>query len=94
EIFSAALQENKVALIVGTTTYGKGLIQRSWDLADGYELKVTVEEYYTPNKNTIQKKGLTPDTVVADPTPTAFGTLPGDGQLERAVQLVEEGKRP
>jgi len=94
EIFSAALQENKAALIVGTTTYGKGLIQRSWDLADGYELKVTVEEYYTPNKNTIQKKGLTPDTVVADPIPAAFGTLPGDGQLERAVQLVEEGKRP
>jgi carboxyl-terminal processing protease len=88
EIFSAAMQENKTALIVGTTTYGKGVIQRSWDLSEGYELKVTVEEYYTPNKNTIQKKGLTPDIVVADPVPALFGTLPGDGQLARAVQIV------
>jgi carboxyl-terminal processing protease len=88
------MQENKAALIVGTTTYGKGVIQRSWDLSEGYELKVTVEEYYTPNKNTIQKKGLTPDIVVADPVPALFGTLPGDGQLARAVQIVEEGRRP
>jgi carboxyl-terminal processing protease len=94
EIFSAAMQENKAALVVGTTTFGKGLIQRSWVLTDGYELKVTVEEYYTPNKNTIQKKGLTPNIVVADPAPALFGTLPGDGQLARAVQTVEEGKRP
>jgi carboxyl-terminal processing protease len=94
EIFSAAMQENKAALIVGTTTYGKGVIQRSWDLSEGYELKVTVEEYYTPNKNTIQKKGLTPNIVVADPVPALFGTLPGDGQLARAVQIVEEGRRP
>ncbi len=94
EIFSAAMQENKAALIVGTKTYGKGLIQRSWDLSEGYELKVTVEEYYTPNKNAIQKKGLTPDIVVADPAASDFGTLPADAQLARAVQLVEEGKRP
>lgn len=94
EIFSAAMKENKVALIVGTTTYGKGLIQRTWNLSSGYELKVTVEEYYTPNKNTIQKKGLTPNVVVSDPEPGTFGLLPGDGQLEQAVKLIEEGKRP
>jgi carboxyl-terminal processing protease len=94
EIFSAAMQENKAALVVGTKTFGKGVIQRSWDLSEGYELKVTVEEYYTPNKNTIQNKGLTPDIVVADPAPAVLGTLPGDGQLARAVQMVEEGERP
>lgn len=94
EIFAAALKENKAALIVGVTTFGKGLIQRSWDLADGYELKVTVQEYYTPDKNTIQKKGLVPNVVVADPSPASFGLLPGDGQLERAVQMVEAGMRP
>jgi carboxyl-terminal processing protease len=88
------MQENKAALVVGTRTFGKGLIQRSWDLSEGYELKVTVEEYYTPNKNTIQKKGLTPNVVVADPAPAVFGTLPDDGQLARAVQIVEEGERP
>jgi carboxyl-terminal processing protease len=94
EIFSAAMQENKAALVVGTKTYGKGLIQRSWDLSQGYELKVTVEEYYTPNKNTIQKKGLTPNVAVADPAAADFGTLPADAQLARAVQLIEQGKRP
>ncbi len=94
EIFGAAMKENKTALIVGRTTFGKGLIQRSWDLADGYELKVTVQEYYTPDKNTIQKKGLAPNVVVADPSPASIGILPGDGQLERAVQMAEAGVRP
>lgn len=92
EIFAAAMQENDVATIIGTTTYGKGLIQRSWNLSNGYELKVTVEEYYTPNKNVIQKKGLTPDIVVADPAPKDLGTLPGDTQLARGIQEVREGK--
>jgi len=86
------MQENDVATIIGTTTYGKGLIQRSWNLSNGYELKVTVEEYYTPNKNVIQKKGLTPDIVVADPAPKDLGTLPGDTQLARGIQEVREGK--
>lgn len=94
EIFAAALKENKAATIVGTTTYGKGLIQRSWDLSNGFELKVTVEEYYTPNKNAIQKRGLTPDVEVANPSAGEFGTLPGDGQLARAVQLISQGERP
>jgi carboxyl-terminal processing protease len=94
EIFAAAMKENKAALIVGVTTFGKGLIQRSWDLADGYELKVTVQEYYTPEKNTIQKKGLAPNVIVPDPTPASVGTLPGDAQLERAVQMAEAGVRP
>jgi len=94
EIFAAALKENEAAVIVGVTTFGKGLIQRSWDLADGYELKVTVQEYYTPDKNAIQKKGLPPDVVVADPSPGSIGILPGDGQLERAVEIAETGVRP
>ena len=94
EIFAAALKENKAATIVGTTTYGKGLIQRSWDLSNGFELKVTVEEYYTPNKNAIQKKGLTPDVEVPNPSAGEFGTLPGDGQLARGVQLISRGERP
>jgi carboxyl-terminal processing protease len=94
EIFAAALKENKAATIVGTTTYGKGLIQRSWDLSDGFELKVTVEEYFTPDKNAIQKKGLTPDVEVTNPSAADVGTLPGDGQLARAVELLRQGGRP
>lgn len=92
EIFAAAMQENGVATIIGTTTYGKGLIQRSWNLSSGYELKVTVEEYCTPNKNVIQKKGLAPDIVVADPAPKNLGTLPEDTQLTRGIQKIREDK--
>jgi len=92
EIFAAALKENKAATIVGTTTYGKGLIQRSWDLSNGFELKVTVEEYYTPDKNAIQKKGLTPNVEVPNPSAGNFGTLPGDGQLARRRSVDQSGR--
>src|SRR5450756_1058105 len=76
EIFSAAMQENKAALIVGTTTFGKGLIQRSWDLTEGYELKVAGEEELPAKQDNDQEKRLAPKILVADPAPALFGTLP------------------
>lgn len=94
EIFAAAMQENRTATIVGTTTFGKGLIQRSWNLTGGYVLKVTVQEYLTPNKNVIQNNGLKPDFTVADPTVSTLGRLPEDTQLARAVELIREGSQP
>ncbi len=94
EIFAAAMQENRTATIVGTTTFGKGLIQRSWNLTGGYVLKVTVQEYLTPNKNVIQNYGLKPDFTVADPTVSTLGRLPEDTQLVRAVELIREGSQP
>lgn len=64
EIFAAALKENNKAKIIGTKTYGKGVIQESITLSDGSGIKITTEEYYTPNRNKINKIGITPDIEV------------------------------
>ena len=61
EILVGALQDNERATIVGTKTYGKGVIQEVDRLNDGSGLKITIEEYYTPNKNEINKVGIEPD---------------------------------
>ena len=55
EIVSGALQDNDRALIVGRRTFGKGLVQRPIDLADGSELRLTISKYYTPSGRCIQK---------------------------------------
>jgi carboxyl-terminal processing protease len=67
EILAGALQDNGRATLVGTKTFGKGLIQSLFDLPNGSGLAVTVAKYETPNHHDIHKLGITPDRVV--PTP-------------------------
>ena len=55
EILAGALQDNDRALIVGRRTFGKGLVQRMFDLSDGSELRLTISRYYTPSGRSIQK---------------------------------------
>jgi Periplasmic protease len=55
EIVSGALQDNDRALIVGRRSYGKGLVQRPFDLNDGSEIRLTISRYYTPSGRSIQK---------------------------------------
>ena len=64
EIVAAALQDYKKATVLGTTTYGKGVVQKMYDLSGGGMLKVTVAEWLTPNKNSINKTGVKPDVEV------------------------------
>ena len=66
EILVGALKDNKEATIVGTKTYGKGVIQNVFDLEDGSVLKLTTEEYFTPNKVKINKEGIQPDIEIKD----------------------------
>lgn len=61
EIFSGALRDNARAAIVGTTTFGKGLVQAINKLGDGSGVNVTIAKYLTPNKTDINKKGIEPD---------------------------------
>src|SRR5699024_5564535 len=61
EIFAGALKDNEKATIIGTKTYGKGVIQTLLKLADGSGLKMTTEEYCTPNRNKINKIGIEPN---------------------------------
>lgn len=64
EIVAGALQDHKRALLIGTTSFGKGSVQAIENLRDGYALKLTIARYYTPSGTSIQAKGLEPDIVV------------------------------
>ena len=64
EIVAGALQDHERALIMGTTTFGKGSVQTILPLPDGSALKLTIARYYTPKDRSIQAKGITPDIVV------------------------------
>lgn len=88
EILAAALKENGKATIVGKKTYGKGVIQELLTLSDGSGLKVTVEEYYTPNKNKINQIGITPDVEV-DSSEESITELEQDLQLQEAIKILK-----
>jgi carboxyl-terminal processing protease len=64
EIVAGALQDQKRALIIGTTSFGKGSVQAIENLRDGYALKLTIARYYTPSGRSIQAKGVEPDIMV------------------------------
>jgi carboxyl-terminal processing protease len=64
EIVAGALQDYKVATLVGERTFGKGTVQKLIELPDGRQLKVTIARWYTPNGKNITKDGITPDTKV------------------------------
>ena len=92
EILAGALQDHNKATIVGTQTYGKGVIQQLMTLSSGSGLKLTIEEYCTPNRNKINGKGITPDEIVELPD-TVTNVLnvseKDDTQLQRATQLLK-----
>lgn len=88
EILAGALKDNGKATIIGENTYGKGVIQELLKLKDGSGLKITTNEYFTPNKNKINKVGIKPDIeVVLDETvkDKTDITPKEDNQLQRAI---------
>lgn len=89
EILTGALKDNDEAEIVGTTTYGKGVIQNVFQLTDGSVLKLTVAEYYTPNETKINKVGITPDYEVED-IEQEEGQEEIDEQLNKALEIIKE----
>jgi carboxyl-terminal processing protease len=87
EILAGALQDNGRAKLIGTKTFGKGLIQSLFDLPNGSGLAVTVAKYETPNHHDIHKLGITPDRVV--PTPEIaleFAATAQDTQYLAAIK--------
>lgn len=66
EIFAGAIKDYQLGTLVGTTTYGKGIVQQIFKLGDGSALKLTISKYYTPDGNNIHKTGITPDVVVEE----------------------------
>lgn len=84
EIFTAALQDYGTATIMGTTTFGKGIVQVILPLGDGSAVKVTQSKYYTPNGVCIHGDGVTPDIEVEYDKEAE-----SDNQLDAAVEQVK-----
>lgn len=82
EIMAGALKDHKRATIVGTKTYGKGVIQELMYLTSGAALKLTTNEYYTPNRNKINEIGIKPDYEIEL-------TKEEDTQLKKAIELLK-----
>ena len=92
EIFAGAVQDHGVGTIVGTTTYGKGVVQELRQLSDGSAVKLTVSNYYTPNGNSINKVGIKPDVEVklaSELLNKAEITYEEDNQLQKALDVIE-----
>ena len=90
EIFAGALKDHNKATIIGTQTYGKGVIQTLMRLSDGSGLKTTTEEYCTPNRNKINKVGIEPNIVVELPADIEELTDENDTQLQRAIEELKK----
>jgi len=98
EIVAGALQDNKRAVILGTTSFGKGSVQTVETLRDGNGLKLTIARYYTPNGRSIQAEGIEPDIVVERKIETPVKN-PGQNQLTiisplGIQQMRQEGRPP
>src|SRR5690606_31229152 len=97
EILAGAIKDREVGLIVGTTTFGKGLVQRIWPLDQGAGVKLTVQRWYTPDGHSISRKpdpespeeaagGIHPDIEVAWNDQGVFGDVESDVQLQAAIR--------
>lgn len=92
EILAGALKDLGKAKTVGTTTYGKGVIQQILKLNDGSGIKITIEEYQTPNRNKIHKVGIEPDEKVELPESLQNSLSikeSEDTQLQKAIEMLK-----
>ena len=87
EILSGAIKDSGTGTLLGTTTYGKGIVQTILDMDDGTAVKVTVADYYTRNGNYIHKTGIEPDVKV-EFDGDAYREDGTDNQLEEALKLI------
>ncbi|MCI6061279.1 MAG: S41 family peptidase [Dorea sp.] len=87
EIFSGAIQDYGTGTIVGTQTYGKGVVQQLFDLDDGTCVKLTIAEYFTPKGRSINGKGITPDVEVEHERDENHPEA--DNQLDKAIEVIQ-----
>ncbi len=88
EILAGAIKDYDIGTLVGTTTFGKGIVQRVLPLTDGTALKLTVSAYYTPKGNNIHGIGIEPD-VICEFDADAYYEEAVDNQLECAKEEIE-----
>lgn len=93
EIFAGAIKDYGIGTLVGTQTFGKGIVQKVYPLSDGTAVKLTVSKYYTPKGNNIHGIGIAPDVEVELDADVANAiTIPEekDNQLQKAVEILTE----
>ena len=93
EILTGALKDNEIATVIGTTSYGKGVIQTVITLADGSGLKITSAEYFTPTGAQINKKGIEPN--IESKLPSTIKSIysikeDDDTQLKKAIEELKK----
>lgn len=91
EIFAGCMKDHGKATIVGTTTFGKGIVQQVVPLSDGSAVKLTIAKYFTPNGNDIHKVGIEPDVVVELPDELLYEPIipeEQDVQLQKAIEIL------
>ena len=87
EIFAGAVKDYGIGTLVGTTTYGKGIVQELFSFEDDTMIKITTVEYFTPSGENIHKKGIQPDVEVEYTYDAANPT--SDNQLQKALDVVK-----
>lgn len=90
EILAGAINDYDKGVLMGTTTYGKGIVQRVMSLGDGSAVKLTVSHYYTPLGKDIHKVGIEPDIEIKFDTDAYLEDVNSDNQLEAAIDYLEE----
>lgn len=93
EIFAGAVKDYGIGTIVGTTTYGKGVVQTIQPLSDGSAVKITIAKYFTPKGNDINKKGIAPDVeaeLSEDSTDWTELTHEEDTQIQSALKEIRQ----
>ena len=93
EVLAGALRDNCRAVVMGDTSFGKGLVQAVYGLENGYGLVLTVAKYLTPNGTDINKVGIVPDISKEEGLPTALGFLPVVGSDTSRVDFKDVLKR-
>lgn len=87
EILAGALQDHGLATLVGTQTFGKGLVQTTFELEDGSAVKMTIQKYFTPSGNYINGVGIAPDLVIEYEQEE---DVEQDNQLRKAIEVLKE----
>ncbi|MBD5478383.1 MAG: S41 family peptidase [Lachnospiraceae bacterium] len=89
EILAGAIKDYGIGTLLGTTTFGKGIVQRPVELSDGSAVKLTISSYYTPNGTNIHGIGIEPDVVCEFDSERYYSDEKYDNQLESAKELLE-----
>lgn len=93
EIFAGAIKDYKYGTLIGTTTFGKGIVQSIFKLSDGDAVKLTTAKYFTPNGNYIHGVGIEPDIELEyeylNPEGESY-EMQYDNQIQKAIEVLSE----